>query len=167
MARQPHRRRGPRGPSDGHAVPPGRRPRGARTRPPERSDGKCRNYAGGVHRPAVKCRNSPSRGVHRLGALARAAGECLRAAPRADRGGRAPRAQCDGDLAGPGRRGRLPRPLRQRPPLRAPAPRHRAARGPGRHRHHAGRGGPGRLRRGPDGAPPGDAASTAGRGSSS
>ena len=132
---------------------------------PSEGPAKAGNFPGGVHRPAGKSRNFAARGVHRLGAVARAAGQCVRAVSRADRSGRAARPQCDGDLAGPRRRGRLHRPLRECPPLRPPAPRHRAARGARRHRHHAGRGSAGRLRRGPDGPPSARRASTGGRGS--
>ncbi len=64
--------------------------------------------------------------------------------------------QCDGDSAGPRRRQRLHGPLCERPSLRPAAPAHRAAGRARRHRHHAGRGGAGRLRRRADGPPSGD-----------
>ena len=78
-----------------------------------------------------------------------------------------PRPQRDGDLAGPRRRARLPRPVREREALRAQAARATAGRGAPGHRHGAGRGRPGRLRRRADGARIRTPASTAARGSSS
>ncbi len=156
MACEPHCGRGARRSGDGHRVSPRRRPGGARPRPSERRDGKCRNFTGGVHRPAGKSRNFAAPGVHRLGAVPGAPRECVRAASGADRGGGPGWPQCDGDLAGPRRRQRLHGPLCERPSLRPAAPAHRAAGRARRHRHHAGRGGAGRLRRRADGPPSGD-----------
>ena len=75
--------------------------------------------------------------------------------------------QRDRDLAGPGRRPRLSRAVRECPPLRRDAARPRAGRGARRHHDGARRRRPGRLRRGADGPRPRAPASTDARASSS
>ncbi len=97
------------------------------------------------------------RDVHRSGGLAararaQPAGERLRALLRVDRDCGRAGSQCDGDLAGPGRRPRLCVRLCERAALREEASRDEAARVTPRDHHGARRGGPSRLRRRPDGA---------------
>ena len=87
---------------------------------------------GGVHRLRSAKPATTGGGVHRLGADRRAPVERRGRAPaslsRADRRGARPRPQRDGDLAGPGRRPRLHRAVRQRPALRRDAARPRRPR---------------------------------------
>ena len=116
------------GPRDGSRLPAGRRDPGARPRAARRTGGKTGHFrevstdsppakpaicAGGVHR-----RGEP-------GAHARAERQRLRAVSRADRRGARARAQRGRDLAGPGRRPRLHRAVRERPSLRREAARRR------------------------------------------
>ena len=119
-------------------------------------------------KPAIsgEVSTDPPRAV--AAARPRAVRERVRAVPRSDRRGARPRPQCDGDLAGPGRRPRLCRRATRasgascgscaagRPSTRASS----SPRAPGEEA-------PGRLRRGADGPAPARRASIAGRGSSS
>jgi len=136
MAAAAHRGCDGRAPRDGERVPQGGRCRGAaaaRLGPPAGKTGqrdvhrpRHRSKSGQrpVHRPRPGLKTG-QRGVHRprLAAAARpgAGGERVRALPRVHRGRARLRPQRDGDLAGPRRRPRLRRPVRQREALRREA----------------------------------------------
>ena len=123
--------------------------------------------------PPTSGQNRPlrARGVHRPGASATAGPsperERLRAVSRDHRRGAGAWAQRRRHLAGPGRRPRLSRALRECPPLRRGPARPRSGGRARRHHDGARRRRPGRLRRGADGPRPRHRASTDARASSS